>query len=292
MSYIPANPAIPVRFTEEQFQRHALPHLPIGTRGPKPKIPLFDIFNYVLFVLHSGIQWFNLPIRLDPVTGLREISYQRVYAHMKRWIEAGAFIKIFVSSIKDLNDANLLLLDVIHGDGTCTVAKNGGDNIGRNGHKHHKGDKVVAFCDRNCNVIAPFISAPGNTNEIKLLPNALHPLKQIAKALGLDLSGTIVSLDAGYDSRANRKEIFNANMIPNIKENPRNSKSIKRGRPRLYQESIFEERFDTIERVFAWEDKFRKLVTRYERRSIIHYGFKILAYALINLRHFCKKMSS
>ena len=28
-----------------------------------------------------------------------------------------------------------------------------------------KGDKVVAFCDRQCNVIAPFVAAPGNRNE-------------------------------------------------------------------------------------------------------------------------------
>jgi hypothetical protein len=38
---------------------------------------------------------------------------------------------------------------IIHGDGTTTAAKKGGDNIGFNGHKKIKGDKVVAFCDRN-----------------------------------------------------------------------------------------------------------------------------------------------
>ena len=32
-----------------------------------------------------------------------------------------------------------------------------------------KGDKIVAFCDRRCNVIAPFVSAPGNHNESPLL---------------------------------------------------------------------------------------------------------------------------
>jgi len=38
--------------------------------------------------------------------------------------------------------------------GTTTAAK-GGDNLGFSGHKHFKGDKVVAFCDhRHCNVIA------------------------------------------------------------------------------------------------------------------------------------------
>ena len=63
-----------------------------------------------------------------------------------------------------LHHADLLDTSVIHGDGTTTAAKKGGDNIGFSGHKKVKGDKVVAFRDRTCIVIAPFISAPGNQN--------------------------------------------------------------------------------------------------------------------------------
>jgi hypothetical protein len=32
-----------------------------------------------------------------------------------------------------------------------------------------------------------------------------------------------------------------------------------------FDPAIFEERFRTIERVFAWEDKFRRLLLRFER---------------------------
>ena len=288
MSRKSPKPIIPIQLTEEQFTMHILPYLPVGTRGPKPKIPLFTIFNYVLYVLHTGIQWFTLPIRKDPDTNLPELSYQRVYAHFKRWVSLDAPLNIFTATVEQLASNNLLDTDVLHGDGTCAVAKKGGDNIGRNGHKHHKGDKIVAICDRNRNIIAPFLAAPGNASEMTLFPNAFKALKKIIKQLGISIAGSIMSLDAGYDSRANRKEIFNAGMVPNIKENPRNRNNPKRGRPRLYREYIFQERFKTIERDFAWEDKFRKLVIRYERHSCIHYGFKLLAYALINLRNFCR----
>ncbi|MGD0104841.1 MAG: hypothetical protein ABSC06_12490 [Rhodopila sp.] len=33
-----------------------------------------------------------------------------------------------------------------------------------------------------------------------------------------------------------------------------------------------------IERVFGWEDKFRRLLLRFERLSQLHYAFKSLAY--------------
>ena len=180
-------------------------------------------------------------------------------------------------------------ISVIHGDGTTTAAKKGGDNLGFNGHKHMNGDKVVAFCDRNCNVIALFVSAPGNRNESPLLKAALTPVTRIAKQVGLDLNQTIVSLDGVYDSRANPKAIFNRGMVPNIPENQRGRKTPKRGRKPMFDLAIFRERFYTIERVFAWEDKFRRLLIRFERISKLHYALKTLAYTMINLRHFCQR---
>ena len=104
--------------------------------------------------------------------------------------------------------------------------------------------------------------------------------------MGKSLLETVVSLDSAYESKPNRKTIFNAGMIPNIKENKRNRKKPKRGRKRIYDATIFEERFNTVERVFAWEDKFKRLLLRFERISFHHFGFKLLAYTMINLRHF------
>jgi hypothetical protein len=85
--------------------------------------------------------------------------------------------------------------------------------------------------------------------------------------LQLDLDGATVSLDGVYGCRANRKAIFNRGMIPNIPENPRRRKTPKRGRKQRFNPAIFEERFRTIERVFAWEDKFRRLLLRFEHRA-------------------------
>ncbi|MFM0149318.1 hypothetical protein [Paraburkholderia sp. RL18-085-BIA-A] len=84
-----------------------------------------------------------------------------------------------------LHQDQLLDLTVIHGDGTSTAAKKGGDNLGYSGHRHQKGDKVVAFCDRRCNVIAPFVSAPGNHNESPLLRDALPILSHMVRAIGM-----------------------------------------------------------------------------------------------------------
>lgn len=234
-----------------------------------------------------GCQWKELPIEKDE-TGHPEIHYTRIYETFRRWESAGCMDAIFENSVLKLHQNGLLDTSVIHGDGTTTAAKKGGDNIGYSGHKHLKGDKVVAFCDRNCNIIAPFVAAPGNRNESPIFRDALPIVTRIARLVGIDLKGSIVSLDGVYDCRANRKMIFNRGMKPNINANPRGRKKPKRGRKPLFDPNIFAERFQTIERVFAWEDKFRRLLLRFDRLSHLHYAFKTIAYTMINLRHFCK----
>ena len=278
---------IPTKLSKEQFELFILPHLTRGSRGPMTTLSFHAIFNYILCALYLGCQWKHLPIEKDQY-GRREIHPTSIYRIFRRWQAEGCFDAIFEGSVLKLHQDNRLDLTVIHGDGTTTAAKKGGDNIGFSGHKKLKGDKAVVFCDRDCNVIAPLVAAAGNRNESPLLRQALPQLTKIAHAVGLDLQGSIMSLDGVYDCPLNRKAIFNRGMVPNIPENPRGRKTPKRGRKQRFDPAIFEERFRTIERLFAWEDKFRRLLLRFERLSPVHYAFKTLAYTMINLRHYCR----
>lgn len=286
MTKKPKYNAIPCILTQEQFKEFFCPLLPQLARGRKPKLPAFKIFGYVLKFLYTGMQWKEIPIDKDPL-GNPEIHYSSIFRRYKKWNNEGLFAQCFDSSVCLLQDKGLLDTTILHGDGSSTVAKKGGDNLGYNGHKHHKGEKVVAITDRNANVMTPFVTAAGNCNEIRLLKDSLNGLSRIAKLAKIDLTGSIMSLDGGYDSVANRKMIFNRGMIPNIKENPRNRKKPKRGRKRIYNANIFQERFRTVERLFGWEDKFKRLLMRFERISNNHFGLKLIAFTLINLRHFC-----
>jgi hypothetical protein len=80
--------------------------------------------------------------------------------------------------------------------------------------------------------------------------------------------------------------MFNAGLIPNIPENPRNRKRTKRGRKRLFNAAVHALRM-RVERPFAWEDQFRRRLLRFERIQQRHYGMKLLGYTMINLRTFC-----
>jgi hypothetical protein len=135
-------------------------------------------------------------------------------------------------------------------------------------------------------VLSPLPVAPVNETDMILLPEGLKALKRVAKIVGLDLGGAYLNLDSGFDSTRNRKLIFNAGMVPNIKENPRNRKRTKRGRKRFFNAAIHALR-TRVDRTFAWEDKFKRLLLRFEYIQQRHFGIKLLAYTLINVREFC-----
>lgn len=57
---------IPISLTEEQFNEHINPYLSKAKRGYVCSIPLYRLFNYILYRLHTGCQWERLPIEADP----------------------------------------------------------------------------------------------------------------------------------------------------------------------------------------------------------------------------------
>ena len=99
-------------------------------------------------------------------------------------------------------------------------------------------------------------------------------MKRVAKLTELSLHRSYINLDGGFDSKSNGKVIFNAGMIPNIKESPRNRKTTKRGRKRLFNQAIHTLR-ERVERTFAWEDKLKQLLLRFEHQQRRHYSMKL-----------------
>src|SRR5260370_25460706 len=109
-------------------------------------------------MLYTGCQWKALAIKMN-ARGLAEIHYTRIERILRRWQADGCIERIFAGSVRKLHQDGRLDLTVIHGDGTTTAAKKGGDNLGYSGHKHLKGDKVVAFRGRDWHITPPFTAS-------------------------------------------------------------------------------------------------------------------------------------
>ena len=60
------------------------------------KIPLYKMFNYVLYRLHTGCQWESLPVCKSAAEreARGEPSWQAVYYHYRKWSADGSLARI------------------------------------------------------------------------------------------------------------------------------------------------------------------------------------------------------
>ena len=120
----PATTPIPVQLSEPEFEAFLLPHLSMPKRGPKCTLGYYRVFNLILWLLYTGMQWKCLPVPTDP-DGKPAIHYTTVYKVFAKWADDGSLWQAFVASVQHLAEAKQLDLRILHGDGTNTVAKKG-----------------------------------------------------------------------------------------------------------------------------------------------------------------------
>lgn len=211
----------------------------------------------------------------------KEISWSAVYHHFRKWSCDGSLKRLWKESINMIRDrldtSNLNL------DGSHAIAKKGGDGVAYQGRKRAKTSNILPITDRNGFIIASTDIIPGNHNDAWQLSAHLKSAFKSLKRLGISIAHAFFNADAAFDTRAARKICFNYRLIPNIPFNPRNRSRPKPGPKRCFHPEIYKRRF-CAERTFAWIDKFRALLVRYDRRALYFMASHFIAFSLINLR--------
>lgn len=146
----------------------------------------------------------------------------------------------------------------------------------------------MAISDNSGNIIAPLIVKAVNVHDSILFDESFYQLMDTADLLEIDLKDTPITFDSAFDSKMNKGTILTYQLKPVIYPNKRNIKNSKKKRM-IFEEfdtikEIYQQRYK-IERAFAWEDTYRKLVIRYEKLQCTHLGFKYLAFSMMNFRH-------
>ena len=107
---------LPVKVSLKEFNKFIKPHLSVSLRE-QPNLSYFKIFNHILYVLHTGIQWSNIPVHGS--------HWTNIYRHHNRWSKDKSYEKIFNGSLQFLCTEKKLDISVLHGDGSNVVAKKG-----------------------------------------------------------------------------------------------------------------------------------------------------------------------
>ena len=205
-----------------------------------------------------------------------------MYYHYRKWSNDGSLKKVWQASIVSI--CGQLNLHHINLDGSHAIAKKGGESVAYQGRKKAKTSNILPLTDANGYVIASTGIVAGNHHDAFGLKVHLQQAFSFIKGLGIAIAGAYFNADSAFDTLEARKVCFNHKLIPNIAENKRGRKKVKRGRKRFFNEEVYKRRFSS-ERSFAWIDKFHALLVRFDRKDAFVLASHHIAFALVNLRH-------
>jgi len=205
-----------------------------------------------------------------------------VYYHYRKWSRDGSLKRVWQHSIASIR--HLLNMSELNLDGSHAIAKKGGALIAYQGRKKAKTSNILPIFDKAGYVLASTRIVAGNHNDAFNLKSHLQSAFKWIQGQGLSIQGSYFNADRAFDTKEARKVCFNHKLLPNIPENKRNHKQAKPGPKRMFNQEVYKRRF-TAERSFAWIDKFRALLVRYDRRDIFFLSAHYIAFAMINLRN-------
>lgn len=230
----------------------------------RPRADTRMVFEAVLFVLHTGIQWRYLPGTFPPKS--------TVHGHLRRWCQSGAFRELFSRVIRKLVETGRIDLDECFVDATFAPAKGGGEEVGLT--RKGKGTKMQLVVDAQGLPLAVSTAAAstGETAMVQMTLGFLDPLPPPPRLIG----------DKAYDSDPLDAALadLGVSMISPHRGNRRPDRVTQDGRPlRRYA------RRWKVERTIAWLGYHRKLLARWEKNASVFLNFAILGCLMINLRH-------
>ena len=281
----PVTTPIPVQLSVSEFTAFILPHLSMPKRGPKCKLGYHRVFNLILWVLYTGMQWKCLPVPKD-THGKPAIHYTTVYKVFAKWSDDGSLEDAFIASVRHLADHHQLDLRVLHGDGTNTVAKKGGDGIGYSGHKHQKGEKVIAIIDNHGYCVGSAPVAPVNEADTVLLPEGLKALKRVARLTGLDSQRRVSQ--SGWRVRF---QVESQGDLQCGHDSEHQGEPAQPQDPQARAQAVVQQSDPCLTGARRADlcvgGQIQAVVAPLRVPQRRHYGMKLMAYTLINLRRFC-----
>ena len=116
----------------------------------------------------------------------------------------------------------------------------------------------MTITDNHGFIIGPITVKPVNEHDTTILPEVFTDLITFSHRIGLDLKGSALTLDSGFDSKANHKIIKEQGLLPVIHPNRRNAKEpiVIARKYRWFNKDIYKERYK-VERTLKCHRFFR-----------------------------------
>jgi len=266
-----------------------LPHPRHHGRVGRPWLPHRTVINGILWILHTGAPWRDLPDRYG--------KWNTVYTRFKRWRQDGTWTHIFSALLDQLDHQGHLDHNLWCIDGTIVRAARAAGGARRHNRHHPRLDeglateveepqdhalgysrggfstKIHLLCDSQGTVVGIHVT-PGQRHESRAFEPTMRrvyvPRRRGRRRWPRRLAG-----DKGYSYPRiwrwlSRRRI--GRVIPTRKNQVRDPNFDK----------VEYRKRNIIERVVGWYKECRRLLTRFEKLAVNYVAFWIIA-AMVRL---------
>jgi putative transposase len=247
----------------QQFQAILAEHYPPARTG-RPRADLRRVLNGVIFRLRSSCPWNHLPKDFG--------DDSTVHRWFQRWVEDGVFEELWARLLSECEE--LGAVDWRWQAADCCLGKSrfDGDRRGPNPTDRAKpGTKKSLIVERSGGPLGIEV-AGANVNDMKLLEATIEAI--VVDRPDPDVYQQHLCLDKGYDNPTGRTAADAAGYVPHIRrigEEKLDGRGAKRYPARRW----------VVERTFAWLQKCRAILIRYDKKAENYRGLLQLACALL-----------
>lgn len=244
-----------------------LPSWPPRPKGGHPPIPDKTAFYAMYYVLRTGIQWKALPRSLGAAS--------TVHRRFQKWVREGIFLDLWRWCLYNYNLMIGLDWEWQALDGVMTKAPLGCENTGPNPTDRAKRGTKRHLLTEGHGIPLAVVATGANQNDFKETRAVLNQIV-IARPKPTPRKKQHLCLDKGYD-------------YPEVDEIVRaygyTAHTRRRGENLSASQSMpkYRKRRWVVERTHSWMNRFRRILIRWEKKTMNYEAFLHLACAYITM---------
>ena len=237
--------------------------------GGRPRVPDRKAMNGIFFVLRTGCQWKALD-----ETGI--CSGSTAHARFQEWRAAGVFLRLWQMSLEEYHELKGLDWAWQSMDGAMTKAPLGGEKTGPNPTDRAKGGVKRSLLTEACGVPIGVAIDGANRHDSKMVKATLESIP-VLRPEPLAERPQGMCLDKGYDYDSVRDLVAEFGYTAHIRARGAEAQAIK-------HEVGFKARRWVVERTHSWMNRFRRILTRWEKKAENYLGLLHFVCAVITYR--------
>ena len=241
-------------------------YFPPKSTGSHRKLKTIEALHYCFIVLRSGMPWRTLEYCMH-----HNATWYTVFYRFNQWNKKNVFQKAYERILAIYNKRRALKNPIHMMFADTSFIKNifGTDCLGPSPvDRSRNATKISTICD-DLGVVHSLSFHPANKNDCRTLRHTLN------KRHRTYWSGKSLCADKGYDTHNCREWLHHNGMIDHIMK----KQSIEPAR----EVAINNQRM-IVENVYAWLDKSRRLLLRYEKMISTYRSFTYMALSSVTGR--------